>query len=87
MTNASFNKKYNEFKHEIKLYKWHPNQYGGFYLRELIPERTLYKLILSSNSKISKTFKNDVSEILENLRKEDQLEITNEKITNIKTTK
>lgn len=73
--------KYNEFSKNIKYYIWHKNQFGGYILRELINEKTMYDLILSSNSKFSKSYKSDVSEILVELRKNNGLVITNEKMT------
>ena len=78
---SSWNDKYKEFCNEIEYYLWHPNLFGGYILRELINEQTVYKLILSSNSTLSKSFKKDIAKILADLRKEDLLEITNEKIS------
>ena len=50
-------------------------------MRELISESTMYKVLLGSNSKISKKFKNDVANILVELRKDGQLKVTNKEIT------
>jgi prophage antirepressor-like protein len=77
---SSWNDKYNEYNDDIKYYIWHKNEFGGFILRELINEKTVYEIILSSNSEISKSFKKDISKILADLRKEGQIEISNEKI-------
>uniref|UniRef100_A0A6G6AA66 Uncharacterized protein n=1 Tax=Borely moumouvirus TaxID=2712067 RepID=A0A6G6AA66_9VIRU len=74
-------KKYNEFSDNIRHYIWHKNKYDGYILRELISERTMYKIVLSSNSKFSKSFKEDVADILKNLRRNNNLTITNKKIT------
>jgi len=73
--------KYNEFSDKICYHVWHKNQFDGYILRELINEKTMYQLILSSNSIFSKKFKNDVSDILTKLRQENQLTITNNKLT------
>jgi prophage antirepressor-like protein len=78
---TSWNAKYNEFSGNVSCYKWHQNEFGGYVLRELINDKTMYKIILSSNSVISVSFKNDVAEILANLRKKCLLEVTNEKIS------
>lgn len=78
---TSWANKYNEFNDKISYYKWHQNKFGGYILRELIDEKTMYKIILSSNSDISVSFKNDVANILANLRKNGQLQITNNKIS------
>ncbi|QGR54397.1 hypothetical protein [Moumouvirus maliensis] len=74
-------KKYNEFSDNIRHYIWHKNKYDGYILRELISERTMYKIVLSSNSKFSKSFKEDVADILTELRQNNNLTITNKKIT------
>jgi len=74
------NDKYKEFSDEILFYVWHKNQFDGYFLRELINEKTMYKIILSSNSVFSKSFKDDVGNILIQLRKENELIITNEAI-------
>jgi hypothetical protein len=73
-------KKYNEFKSQIKFILPHKNQFGGYIFRELISEDTVYAIILSSNSKISKCFKFDVTKILSELRKSNNLVISNKEI-------
>jgi prophage antirepressor-like protein len=78
---SSWADKYNEFYDNIKYYKFYKNEYGGYILRELIDEQTTYQIILSSNSVLSKSFKKDVSKILANLRKQGQLNVSNDKIT------
>lgn len=77
--------KYNDFKDKIVHYIWHQNEFGGFILRELISEQSMYQLIMSSNSKFSKNFKKDVSKILADLRKQGKLNITNKKVSLKKT--
>ena len=77
----SSSKKYKKYSENVEHYCWHKNQFGGYSLRELISEKTVYKIILSSNSELSKNFKNDVADILINLRNKGQLIITNEKIS------
>lgn len=74
------NQKYKEFRSQITNYTWHKNEFGGYILRELISETTMFEILMSSNSKTSKSFKKDVAKILTELRKEGNLEITNTKI-------
>ena len=71
---------YNKYVKEIINYIWHENEYSGYILRELINEKTMFKILMNSNSDISKSFKNDVSDILCNMRKDGELVITNNKI-------
>ena len=73
--------KYNDFKNNIIFFMWTKNKFDGYILRELISEKSAYKIILSSNSDISISFKNDVSKILSKLRKNGDLIINNDKIT------
>ena len=77
---SSWNDKYNEFSDDIEYYMWHQNEFGGYILRELISEETMYRLVLSSNSVFSKSFKRDVAKILAELRQKGKLEITNKKV-------
>lgn len=72
--------KYNEFSKQITNYTWHQNEFGGYVLRELIPRSKVFEIILSSNSAISKSFKKDVSKILDELSKDGDLIITNNAI-------
>lgn len=72
--------KYMEFSSQISNYTWHTNEFNGYIFRDLISETTMFEILMSSNSKTSKLFKKDVSKILTDLRKEDNLEITNTKI-------
>ena len=74
-------KKYSEHSKEIEYYIFHPNSFGGYILRELIPESTFYKIVMHSNSDFSKKFKEDVIKILQQLRKNGQLKITNDAMT------
>lgn len=78
---TSYTEKYNEFSNQITNYIWYKNEFDGYILRELIPETTVFEIILSSNSIISKSFKKDVSEILSDLRKDGDLIITNDTIS------
>lgn len=72
--------KYNEFANQIVYCLWHKNEFGGYILRELITTKCMHKIVMSSNSKLSKSFKDDIADILEDLRKKDKLYITNEKL-------
>jgi prophage antirepressor-like protein len=80
LKSTSWHEKYNGFSEKISYLTWHENKYKGYILRELIDETTMYELILSSNSDISKTLKKDVAKILVELRKSGKLDITNDKI-------
>lgn len=75
------NDKYNEFCDDIIYYKWHKNEFDGYILYELIDEQTAYQIILISNSTLSKSFKKNISKILANLRKQEQLNVSNDKMT------
>lgn len=65
--------KYDEYSKDVTYYTFTKNKYGGYICRELISEKTMYDIILSSNSDFSKTFKKDVSNILVKLREEGKL--------------
>lgn len=77
---SSWNDKYNEYCDNIVYYKWHKNDFDGYILRELIDEKTMYQILLSSNSTLSKSFKKDISKILADLRKNNAIELTNNNI-------
>lgn len=64
---TSQNDKYNEHRKDIIYYKWHKNQYGGYILRELVDENTMYEIILSSNSDFTQLVKIDIPAILKQL--------------------
>ncbi len=74
---SSYDKKYSKYSKEITNCIWHKNEYNGYILRELINEKTMYNILLQSNSNISKTLKEDVSNILVKLRKTNQTTINN----------
>ena len=67
--------KYNQFKDKIVGIIKCQNEYGGYIFREMITEETMYNIILSSNSEFSKEFKKDVSKLLVDLRKSNNLTI------------
>ena len=73
-------KKYNSNKNKIMKYTYLTNNYGGKIKRELIDEETMFNIILSSNSKFSKTFKSDISKILVELREKGMLLMENNEI-------
>jgi hypothetical protein len=60
-------KKYQEYKNEIELYKIVDNDVGGFYIKEFISKEIFFKMILHTNSIFSNEFKNEVSKILDKL--------------------
>ena len=61
-------KKYKEFSSKITHFICAKNEYGGYIIRELIPEEVMYEIILSSNSAFSKSFKKDVSKMIDNIK-------------------
>lgn len=72
--------KYNEFKRYITHFGFKKNELGGYILKEFISFKGMISLVMSSNSEFSKNFKEDVTEILDKLRKNGNLAIDNEKI-------
>jgi len=64
--------KYNTWANTIKYYCWHQNQFGGYVLRELISEKNVYQIILSSRSEISLIFRNSIIDIPISLRQCDK---------------
>ena len=43
------------------------NKHGGFYIKEFINQETFYKILLHSNSKFAREFKNEIAVILDKL--------------------
>jgi len=74
------NEKYNEFKQYITHFGFKKNEFGGYIFKEFISFKGMVSIVMSSNSEFSKTFKDDVTEILDKLRKNGNLAIDNEKI-------
>ncbi len=72
------NEKYDQYKSKIIYYQLKDNQYGGFYIKEFINEKTFYDIILHSNSVFSISFKNDLSDLLVDLRNKGLLTIQND---------
>jgi len=66
-------KKYKEFSPKITNFLCVKNDFGGYIIRELIPEEVMYEIVLSSNSDFSKSFKKDVSMILRKAREDGKL--------------
>lgn len=60
---------YGKFANNIIGYNLAKNKYGGYYIRELIGEETVYKILLSSNGSFSMSFINDICKLLVLLRK------------------
>lgn len=81
---TSWNNKYNEFKSQISHYIWHQNEFGGYILRELINNTTLFELVMSSNAPIARHFKRDVAEILSHFIETNQIKITKDKVVSKK---
>lgn len=73
-------KKYKEFSPKITNFMCVKNEFGGYIIRELIPEEVMYEIILSSNSEFSKSFKKDVSLILKKAREDNKLFVVDDTI-------
>ena len=73
--NDYIKKKHLKFRDRIEHRIWQKNKFGGYIVRELISEATMYELIMSSSSDFSKSFKKDVSGILVKLRSNNLLTI------------
>jgi len=80
--------KYDQYKNKIELYQLKDNQFGGFYVKELISEETFYDMILNTNSIFTKQFKSDITKMLIKLRKHGLLGLNNDTLeVNIKKAK
>jgi prophage antirepressor-like protein/uncharacterized C2H2 Zn-finger protein len=73
---SSISEKYDTFKHLITHFGVHKNQFGGYIIREFVSFKSMCQIIMSSNKKFAKKFKEDVSEILDNLRQSGQLTLS-----------
>lgn len=73
---SSISEKYDTFKQHITHFGVHKNQYGGYIIREFVSFKIMCQIIMSSNKKFAKKFKEDVSEILDNLRQTGQLTLS-----------
>lgn len=73
-------KKYKEFSPKITNFMCVKNEYGGYIIRELVPEEVMYEIILSSNSAFSKSFKKDVSMIIKKAREDNKLFVVDDAI-------
>jgi hypothetical protein len=75
---SSARNKYSVYSNNIEHRLWQKNIFGGYTLRELISETTMYQLLMSSSSDFSKNFKQDVSNILVKSRSNKLLTIDND---------
>lgn len=66
-------RKYTEFFDKIKYYTVEKNQFGGYFIRELVTEEVAYEIIMSSRSTFSKLFKSCVSQIIVEARRDGKL--------------
>lgn len=73
--------KYNTFAELICKFMWFKNEFNGYILRELITLEGLCKILMSSESALSKRFKNDIAGIMAELDNEGRIEITNKKMS------
>jgi hypothetical protein len=72
--------KYYKYKDKISSVTLKKNAYGGYIIRELIDEETMYNMILSSNNEYAKEFKKDVSKILVKLREKEMLVVKDDQL-------
>jgi prophage antirepressor-like protein len=72
--------KYKEYKNEIEIYNIRNNKHGGIYIKEFINQEIFYKILLHSNSKFAKEFKNEIAMILDKLTNNGSLIISNNKL-------
>ena len=75
--------KYSQFASCIEMTTWTENEFGGYTERELVSEKIMFQIVLSSSSKFSKGFKEDVSQILAELHKANALHFGKDHITYI----
>jgi prophage antirepressor-like protein len=66
-----------QIRNENKSLYFESNEFGGYIVRELIDEKTMYQIVLDSRSEFSKSFKSDVSDMLISLRKSGNIQLTN----------
>lgn len=59
--------KYNEYYDRITHYVPVKNEYGGYFIRELIPVNVLCDLAMSSNSNFSKELRKNIGDIIQKL--------------------
>ena len=81
LEHSQHNTKYEKYKQYITNFSVHKNEYGGYIIRELITFKTACDIVLTSNKPFSQKFKEDVSNILDELRKSGQLVVTQTAIT------
>ena len=74
------NKKYAEYKDDIKYYSFRENNHKGFYIKEFIDKETFFKILLHTNSIFTNKFKDDISKILDELSNDNKLVISDDKL-------
>lgn len=65
--------KYNEYKNRITHWLPVKNEFGGYFIRELIPMNVLCDLAMSSSSDFSKALRKNIGDIIEKLYHDGQL--------------
>lgn len=85
----SKDKKYLEYKNDVKYINFKNNKFDGFYVKEFINQETFYKILLHSNSEFAQQFKNELAPLLDKLTnegslivKDGKLDLNNHKKTN-----
>lgn len=64
---SQLQEKYNEYCDKITHYIQVKNEYGGYFIRELIPVNVLCDLAMSSNSDFSKALRKNIGDIVQKL--------------------
>lgn len=81
LEHTQHNDKYEKFKQHITHFTVHKNEFGGYIIRELITFKIACDIVLASNKPFAQKFKEDVSNILDELRKSGQLVVTSTAMT------
>jgi len=68
--------KYTCYKSEIAFHLLKQNDFGGYIIKPMISETTYYNLLLNSESKFAKKFKEDIAKLITDIRKSGQLKLT-----------
>ena len=78
LNNTNPSDKYYEYNKFIELRDFRDNEYGGFYVKEFINQKTFFKILLESHDVFSNKFRDDVTTILDELAKTDSVTIKND---------
>lgn len=83
---VNYSEKIAELRPEIAYCLIHKNKYGGYVIRELIPEAVMLNMFMQGQTSFAKKFRKDICEILIELRNDGIIGVDkNGKISKIKT--